>query len=153
MNKIYWLIIFSGLFIFCNPGKKEGDIEVDICVYGGTSAGIVAAYTAAKQGKSVIVIEPGNYVGGLTAGGLGATDIGNKFAITGIARDFYRRIGKYYDKFEQWTFEPHVASQVYDDLIREADLTIHRNTRLFSVHKEDGWIKEIVVEDSRYTYE
>lgn len=149
MNKTNWLIIFCLLLISCKGRADKETIEADICVYGGSSAGIVAAYTAAKQGKSVIVIEPGNYVGGLTAGGLGATDIGNKFAITGVAKDFYRRIGKYYDKFEQWTFEPHIASKVYDDLIREADLAIHKNRRLVSVRKEDGWIKEIVVEDSR----
>ena len=77
----------------------------DVCVYGGSSAGIIAAYTAKKAGKSVLVVEPGNYLGGLTSGGLGATDIGNKYAVTGLGKDFYRRIGTYYQKFEQWTFE------------------------------------------------
>jgi hypothetical protein len=149
MNKTFLFIILISLLVSCKSENKEKNIQVDICVYGGTSAGIIAAYTAKKQGKSVILIEPGNYLGGLTAGGLGATDIGNKYAITGLAKDFYRRIGKYYDKFEQWTFEPHVASKVYDDLIEDAKLTIHKNSRLVSVNKEDGWIKEIIVEDSK----
>src|SRR5215510_11763438 len=83
--------------------------QYDICVYGGTSAGVIAAYTAAKQNKKVILIEPGKHLGGLSSGGLGYTDIGNKYAITGLARGFYRRIGKHYGKFEQWIFEPHVA--------------------------------------------
>jgi hypothetical protein len=149
MNKTFLFIILISLLVSCKNENKQKNIEVDICVYGGTSAGIIAAYTAKKQGKSVILIEPGNYLGGLTAGGLGATDIGNKYAITGLAKDFYRRIGKYYGKFEQWIFEPHVASRVYDDLIEEAKISIHKNRRLVSVKKEDGWIKEIVVEDSK----
>src|SRR5688572_11670781 len=89
-------------------------IETDICIYGGTSAGIIAAYTARKLGKNAIVIEPGETLGGMSSGGLGYTDIGNKYAITGLARDFYRRIGKHYGKFEQWIFEPHVAENIFN---------------------------------------
>lgn len=62
--------------------------EVDVCVYGGTSSGVVAAYSAKKMGKSVLLIEPGKYLGGMTTGGLGMTDIGNKDAVTGLARLF-----------------------------------------------------------------
>ena len=62
----------------------------DICIYGGNSAGIIAAVTAHQLGKSVILIEPTAHLGGLSTGGLGQTDIGNKIAITGIARDFIK---------------------------------------------------------------
>lgn len=72
--------------------------DVDICIYGGTSAGVMAAYTAKKLHHSVLLIEPGKHLGGLTSGGLGYTDIGNKYAITGLSRNFYRRIGKHYWK-------------------------------------------------------
>ena len=143
---IFLTLIF--LSFSCLSVFAEKDTEVDICIYGGTSSGIIAAYTAKKLGKSVIVIEPGNYLGGLTTGGLGATDIGNKYAVTGLAKDFYRRIGAYYGKFEQWTFEPHVADQVYADLIKEAGLTIVKNYRLTDVKKEAGRIKEITVENA-----
>ncbi|MBD0369121.1 MAG: FAD-dependent oxidoreductase, partial [Flavisolibacter sp.] len=91
--------------------------QYDICIYGGTAAGVMAAYTAKMMGKSVLLIEPGKHVGGLTTGGLGYTDIGNKYAITGLALDFYRRIGKHYGKFEQWIFEPHVAEAILMDYI------------------------------------
>ena len=64
----------------------------EVVVYGGTSAGVAASLQATRMGKSVILIEPGRHLGGLTSGGLGATDIGNKKAIGGIARDFYRRL-------------------------------------------------------------
>ena len=62
----------------------------DVVVYGGTSAGVAAAVQTARMGKTVVLIEPGRHVGGLTSGGLGRTDIGNKRAIGGIAREFYR---------------------------------------------------------------
>lgn len=148
MYKLMLLIGISLLLFSCSAEEKQETMDVDICVYGGSSAGIIAAYTAKKMGKSVIVIEPGKYIGGLTTGGLGATDIGNKYAITGLAKDFYRRVGSYYGKFEQWTFEPHVASRVYDDLVKEAQLDVHTSRRLVDVKKVDGWIKEIIVEDA-----
>jgi len=48
----------------------------DAVVYGGTSSGVVAAVQVARLGKTVALIEPGRRLGGLTSGGLGATDIG-----------------------------------------------------------------------------
>ncbi len=141
------LLLISVLFIHLHS-KAEEIKPVDVCVYGGSSAGIIAAYTAKKMGKTVIVIEPGNYVGGLTTGGLGATDIGNKFAITGLAREFYRKLGSHYGKLEQWTFEPHAADKVYADMIKEGKLNVMRNLRLTDVKKQDGYITEISLEAS-----
>src|SRR4051794_7731159 len=111
-----------------------GEKSFDIVVYGGTSGGIAAAIQATRMGKSVVLIEPSKHIGGLTAGGLGATDIGNKKAIGGVSREFYQRVKTYYGddaswKWEKhsafrgrghdagedaaWTFEPHVAERVY----------------------------------------
>ncbi len=78
---------------------------VDVVVYGGTSAGVAAAVQTARMGKSVVLIEPGRHVGGLTSGGLGRTDIGNKQAIGGIAREFYERVHRYYRQPDAWTRE------------------------------------------------
>ena len=103
------------LLVFASPlsGRSQKITTVDICVYGGTSAGVMAAYTASKSGKTVLLIEQGKQLGGLSSGGLGYTDIGNKYAVTGLARDFYRRIGSHYGKLEQWIFEPHVAEETF----------------------------------------
>jgi hypothetical protein len=148
MKKINILLFAAGIVLLqLNVFAKEIK-PVDVCIYGGSSAGIIAAYTAKKMGKTVIVIEPGNYLGGLTTGGLGATDIGNKYAITGLAKDFYRRLGQHYGKFEQWVFEPHVADKVYADMIKEAKLDIVKNHRLIGVKKQDGYITEISLEMS-----
>ncbi len=119
----------------------------DIVIYGGTSAGIIAGYTAKQMGKSVIVIEPTSHIGGLTTGGLGATDIGNKYAVTGLAKDFYRRLGTHYGKFEQWLFEPGVAGKIFDQYIDRAGLEIVKKHRLETAVLAGKTIKEIVVKN------
>ena len=95
-----WLAASVALF---EPLRLEGKVSksVDVCVYGGTSAGVIAAYAARQSGKSVLLIEPGRHLGGMSSGGLGYTDIGNKYVVRGLALDFYRRLGRHYGKFEQ----------------------------------------------------
>src|SRR3954466_15467042 len=83
-------------------------VESDICIYGGTSGGVAAGYQASRMGKKAVIAEFGKHLGGLSSGGLGATDIGNKAAIGGVSLAFYRNLGKYYGQDEAWKFEPHV---------------------------------------------
>ena len=90
MKRVFFLLLFFQTKSFAQ--------QYDVCVYGGTSAGVIAAYTAAKLNKKVILVEPGKHLGGLSSGGLGYTDIGNKYVVSGLARDFYRRMGKHYGK-------------------------------------------------------
>ena len=120
----------------------------DICIYGGTSAGVIAAYTAAKMGKRVILVEPGKHLGGLSAGGLGYTDIGNKYAITGLAREFYRKIGKHYGKFEQWIFEPHVAEEIFKEYAQHVNIKVMYDHRIIKANKSNGVISQVVLENS-----
>lgn len=122
--------------------------QVDICVYGGTSAGVMAAYSAKKLGKTVVLIEPGKRLGGLTSGGLGYTDIGNKYAIGGLSLDFYRRIGRHYGNFEQWIFEPSVAEKTFLSYIQSANVPVIDQYRLKEVKKQNGSISEIIIETS-----
>ena len=148
----------------------------DIVVYGGTSGGVTAAIQAARMGKSVVLIEPTKFLGGLTTGGLGATDIGNKKAIGGISREFYQRVFKFYadpkswtsqtreeyfakkphgnsgDEDTMWTFEPHVATKIYDDMIAEAKVPVVFSERLDlkkGVVKDGARITQIVMESGR----
>lgn len=126
------------------PTKKD----YDICIYGGTSSGVIAAYTAARLGKSVLLIEPGKHLGGMSSGGLGLTDIGNKYAISGLALDFYRRIGRHYGKFEQWVFEPHVAENLFLDYIKRAKVEVLYQNRLTAVTRSGTLISEITLEST-----
>jgi ribulose 1,5-bisphosphate synthetase/thiazole synthase len=143
-------IIFTliSLLLALNSIKAQQTLykSYDVCIYGGTSAGVVAAYTAARYGKSVLLIEPGKHVGGMSSGGLGLTDIGNKYAISGIALDFYRRIGKHYGKFEQWIFEPHVAEDIFNAYLKTANVPVLYQNRITSVKKQGNVITEILLE-------
>src|ERR1700704_6484324 len=91
-------------------------IETDVCIYGGTAGGVAAAVQATRMGKTAVIAEFGKHLGGITSGGLSATDIGNKGAIGGISREFYQRVGKHYGTQEQWTFEPHVAENLFNEM-------------------------------------
>jgi hypothetical protein len=122
-------------------------IEADICVFGGTAGGVAAACTAAKMGKRVVLTEFGRHVGGLTSGGLGWTDIGNKAAIGGFARDFYKRLGRHYGKAEAWTFEPGVAETNLRELLKEASVPVYFEQRLAAVKKDGTRIVEITMEN------
>lgn len=135
-------------FLFIRVGSSAQPQMVDVCVYGGTSAGVIAAYSVKKLGKSVILIEPGKHLGGLTSGGLGYTDIGNKYAISGLALDFYRRIGRHYGNFEQWIFEPSVAEKTFLSYIQSAQVPVLYQYNLKALRKKGNAIQEILIEPS-----
>lgn len=131
------MIRFSFLCVLLLAGRSFA-ADYDVCVYGGTAGGVAAAVQAARMGKSVVLIEPSKHIGGMTSGGLGFTDSGDKAAVGGIAREFYQRVKRHYDKPESWkygkredykpyrpaddamwTFEPHVAERILGELISE----------------------------------
>ena len=122
--------------------------SVDICVYGATSLGVIAASTAKKQGKSVLLIEPTTHVGGMSSGGLGQTDIGNKYVVQGLALDFYRRLGTHYGSLEKWIFEPHVAEAIFRQYIAEDNVELWCNRRIVAAATKSGKILNITLEDS-----
>jgi hypothetical protein len=132
------------------PGKATAH-TADICIYGGSSAGVLAAYAAAKCGNSVILIEPGKMIGGLTTGGLGKTDAGIKEAITGLSLQFYQRVAKKYGlpSGEQWTFEPRVALEVMQDYISEEKVTLLMETQLSKVEKKGPVIRLVKLKNTR----
>ncbi len=134
------------VFLIAFPSIAQRIIDADVCIYGGTSAGVIAAYTAQKLGKKTVLIEPGRRLGGLTSGGLGYTDIGNKHAISGLSRDFYRRVGQRYGKFEQWIFEPKVAEAILQDYVMRGGFDVLYEHRITRANKHNGVITEISLE-------
>jgi hypothetical protein len=137
------LLVFALLF----SEVRAEVVETDVLVFGGTAAGVSAACTAARFGKKAVVTEFGKHIGGLTSGGLGWTDIGNKAAIGGFAHDFYKRLGKHYDKPEAWFFEPSVAERELRELLAEAKVPAYFEQRLASVKKDGARIVEIAMEN------
>jgi hypothetical protein len=131
------------LFPLFGLSQSRSVKSYDICIYGATSGGVIAAHTAAEQGKRVVLIATGSHVGGLSSGGLGYTDIGNKYVVTGLALDFYRKIGQHYGKLEQWIFEPHVAENIFLGYLKNKNITVIYNHSLISVRKSNTIITSI----------
>ncbi len=166
------------IIIFClfSITHLQSQPQYDIVIYGGTSAGISAAIQSSRMGKSVLLIEPTRRIGGLTTGGLGQTDIGNKQAIGGISREFYQNIKAYYENPDNWkwqtsaeyrdggqtrtkagedamwTFEPSVALKVYDQMIAAENIDLvyeERLNRKNGVRKEGTQIVSIEMESGK----
>lgn len=179
-NSIFVITKVAPVLLLCFSllSSRAGEaIESDICIYGGTAGGVAAAVQAARMGKTAVIAEFGNHLGGMTSGGLGATDIGNKAAIGGIAREFYHRVAQHYArddawKFKRredylkagasrvppnlnsadatmWTFEPHVAEDIFFQMVNEAKTPIFFQQRLAVVKKDGPRITEIVMENGR----
>ncbi|WP_142686103.1 FAD-dependent oxidoreductase [Chitinophaga polysaccharea] len=169
-KKVLLATILVGVCLFSRAAAP--DYKADVIIYGGTSAAITAAVQAHKMGRTVIVVSPDKHMGGLSSGGLGFTDTGNKSVIGGLARDFYHRIWLHYQQpaawnWQQqaeygnkgqgtpamdgtertmWIFEPHVAEQVFEDYIRENNIKVYRDEwldREQGVKKKDGKIQSI----------
>jgi hypothetical protein len=121
-------------------------LSADVCIYGGTSCGIIAAVQLAQLGRKVVLIEPSAHLGGMTTGGLSNTDIGNKAAIGGLSREFYHRIGQKYGEEEEWRFEPHVADEVYAAMLKEAAVPTYTKEYLHSVRKQENRITSLLTE-------
>lgn len=153
-------------FLLVTSVRAKAAETYDLVVYGGTSAGVAAAVQAKAMGKSVIIVGPDRHLGGLSSGGLGFTDTGNKAVIGGLAREFYHRVWRHYDSEAAWTwqkkaeygnkgqgtpaidganrtmwiFEPHVAEKIFEDFVRERQIPVVRDEWLDRTNgvKKDG---------------
>ncbi|MCP9755822.1 FAD-dependent oxidoreductase [Lacihabitans sp. CCS-44] len=162
------LISFKTLIIL-----KTNVHSADVIIYGGTSAAITAAVQVKKMGKSVIIVSPDTHLGGLSSGGLGFTDTGNKEVIGGLSREFYQRLYAHYQNSEAWNwqkkeeygnkgqgtpaidgtnrtmwiFEPHAAEKVFEDFVKENKLPVFRNEWLdrssYGIVKTNGSVRSI----------
>jgi hypothetical protein len=145
--KLITLVFAAALFSGAQPAPY------DVVIYGGTSAGVIAAVQARRMGRTVALVAPETHLGGLSSGGLGFTDTGNKAVIGGLSREFYHRVWREYQrpgawKWQQrdeygnkgqgtpaidgeqrtmWIFEPHVAERVFEDLVRDHEVAVFRN--------------------------
>ncbi|QDU77491.1 Xanthan lyase precursor [Bremerella volcania] len=131
----------DGLRYYYPPERVEPrEIETDICVYGGTSGGVVAAIQARRMGKSAVLLSFGKHVGGLTTGGLSHTDGGGADVCGGIAREFYNQIG-------QRNFKPSAAEDVYKKMLTEAGVEVYYLAHLDKVNRDGTQITSISMED------
>lgn len=166
-------ILLAATILFSSFSPQKAVRKADVIIYGGTSAAIIAAVQVKKMGKTVMVVSPDKHLGGLSSGGLGFTDTGNKEVIGGLSRDFYHRLYLHYQEKESWKwqkkeeygnkgqgtpaldganrtmwiFEPHAAEQVFEDYVKENNLIIYRDEWLDrsqkGIIKKNGGIRSI----------
>lgn len=156
--------LLAAAALAAGTAHAERLIEADVCIYGGTSGGVVAAVQVARMGKRAVIAEPGKHLGGMTTGGLSAVDIGDPRTVGGIAREYFTRLVASYGKALVWdkafeskgggpatggaySIEPHVAEQVFTEMAREAKVSVHFNARLASAKKDGARLVEFTTED------
>ncbi len=170
-----------GLLLSSTAQTNARAAEYDVVVYGGTSAAVTSAVQAKKLGKTAIIVCPDQHLGGLSSGGLGWTDTGNKSVIGGLSREFYHRVWKHYqnpdtwrwqkqseygnkgqgtaavdgEQRTMWIFEPHVAEAVFEELVAEYKIPVERNEwldRKTGVVVREGRIQSIkMLSGKQYT--
>lgn len=149
----------------CKSGSGPETFKADVVIYGGTSSAVSTAVQISRMGRSVIIVSPDRHIGGLSSSGLGFTDTGNKEVIGGIAREFYNLIYQHYQKPEAWVwekqseygnkgqgspaidgekrtmwiFEPHVAEEAFETLIKQNNIPVYRDEWL---DRQTGVVKE-----------
>ena len=175
LSNCLFVLLLLLLTSSCENRQKSASnkqFSADVIIYGGNSSAVIAAVQVVKMGKEVILVSPDKHLGGLTSSGLGWTDTGNKAVIGGLARDFYHRLFLHYqedsawrwqEKNEygnkgqgnvaidgenrtMWIFEPHAAELVFDQLVDEYKIPLHREAYLdreTGVSMKDGSIVSI----------
>lgn len=170
--KKFAMLSVTLLMISCQSNVRNDDFRADVIIYGGTSAAVTAAVQVAKSGYHVIVVSPDVHLGGLTSGGLGWTDTGDKSVIGGLARTFYHKVYQHYQSDKawkwqskeaygnrgqgsqamdgsqrtMWIFEPHVAAQIFEDWVAEQHIQVFRDEwldRQFGVEMENNALKSM----------
>ena len=149
------LVLSAGAFCAISAPAQTSQPS-DLVIYGGTASGVMTAYTAARQGLHVVLLEPSHHLGGMVTGGLSATDHGDFHIIGGYTREFYRQAAATYgvhslDKASDWLSEPTVGEEIFDRWLKNAGAdvrfgerlkehggVIKKGTRLIALVTEDG---------------
>jgi hypothetical protein len=146
-----------GLAVAGSAANAENTKKADVVVYGGTASGVITAYTAARDGAHVVLLEPGAHLGGMVTGGLSATDLGHFSIIGGYAREFYLNAAQRYgihdlDLPGNWLSEPHIDEAVFNEMLKTAGVDVYFHERLrekLGVEMESGRIGSIITEDGK----
>ncbi|MBA4389068.1 MAG: xanthan lyase [Verrucomicrobia bacterium] len=123
------------------PSEPPVTLRVDVCVYGGTPAGVGAAIQAHRLGKRAVLAVFRRHVGGLTSSGLTAVDLGKKDSIGGLAAEFLNRM-------RQWSgFCSNDAEMTFCAMLHEACVPVLYERRLATVEKDGNRIRAITFEN------
>lgn len=150
MKKIKYFIF--ALFLHSNLFA-----QYNLVIVGGNPGGLMAAIAAAKLGKTSLILERTDHIGGLPANGLGATDIATRGATTGLFIEFTRRVKQYYIQHygadskqvkmcsDGYHFEPSVAEIVFEAMLADYKDKI----TVLKMRQFDAEAKNIVLRDNK----
>ena len=145
------------LILVINPiiqAQTESNLDYDVIILGGTPSGIMAAVAADREGKTSLIIERSNHIGGLPANGLGATDISTKEAVGGLFKEFIKRVDAHYRETYGslskqhsasnggYRFEPSVAENVFEKMVEE-----HSGITILKGYQFDAKDSQIVLDN------
>ena len=150
----------------------------DVVVYDATSGGVMAAVAAGRHGSKTALLcaswpacfpEGGHIIGGMSAGGLGQTDIGGYTEIIGgLAREFYKRNRQHYGQAQHvasaesgaencrlptqgcnatYNLEPHVAQSIFAAMLNEAGVKVFFAAQVQTVTKQGSAVTTIALTD------
>ncbi len=131
---------------YFSPDRIKADsthIQAEVCIYGATSAGIIAATAAKQRGRKVVLLHPGSQIGGMFANGLCCTDVGCEAIIGGLTGSFFDALGSHYGETRTWRPEPHVVRQQFERLLDSHSITPIICQYLDKVHTDKGRITTI----------
>jgi|CZKZ01.1.fsa_nt_gi hypothetical protein len=142
-RRIRFALPLLGVFLAASLPTFAVEPPEDLVVYGGTASGVMTAYSAAKDGLRVVLLEPGAHLGGMVTGGLSATDLGHFTIIGGYARYFYMKAAAHYgvrnlDLPANWLSEPHVDETLFRDMLKDAGVKVYFHER---VREKNGVIR------------
>ncbi len=133
------------------PGQGQA-ISSDILVFGATPAGIMAGIEAQRLGRTVTIVEPTRWLGGMVAGGLSSTDSGTSGVISGLTLEYFKRtnaaeISAGAAPRNNFVLEPHVARHVFTQMLAEAGLHIITSTHVVKVNKSGTVIQSVLMDN------
>ncbi len=167
-----WVSLVSAILLATFMGgcrstqKGQAVIKTDVIVYGSTPGGFCAAIAAAREGASVILLEPTDHVGAMNTGGLSHCDSNQmvRDTVMGLFDEWHSRVtADYTDRGlkapydaslkdqSRWTFEPHVAMRVTMQMLKEAKVTVLTERYLQSVTKNGPRITSLVTTNGTFT--
>lgn len=146
--------------------SRAAEHKFDVVVFGATPGGVTAAVGAAREGVTVALVEPMDIVGGVMTSGLSFSDSNqtDRRTLLGLFEETHLRIEAYYKAKgitlpysaavkdqSHWTYEPHVAAKVFDDLLSEAKVKVFLNERLTTVKKDGARIQSFNTRSNTFT--
>ncbi|MGV3484647.1 MAG: FAD-dependent oxidoreductase [Planctomycetaceae bacterium] len=146
--------------------RAMADSQADVVVYGSTPGGVCAAIAAAREGASVILLEPTDHIGAMSTGGLSHCDSNQmvRSTVMGLFDEWHTRVVRdYTDRGleapynpaqkdqSRWTFEPHVAMRVTMQMLEEAGVAVLTERYLRSVTKDGTRITSLVTKNGTFT--